>query len=139
MLLFGGALEANLPEGYLDISKYRQVPDNQEVFMNKDKTIIIELLEKEGLTQFHFDALCQENECKGEFSVTEHRTETRNGFECEIEVGNGFQMLKGEKVDMQLAVMRFDQVDILLSVYKDSCIHQLLDTLVVKDWSIFSS
>ncbi|KAL2171430.1 hypothetical protein VTG60DRAFT_2837 [Thermothelomyces hinnuleus] len=34
--LFGGALECELPANFADISKIRQVPDNQEVYIDKD-------------------------------------------------------------------------------------------------------
>jgi hypothetical protein len=44
--LFGGALTLELPASFMDISAIRQVPDHQEVFMDKDSDIsfIIELL-----------------------------------------------------------------------------------------------
>ncbi|EGV65059.1 hypothetical protein PSN45_004931 [Yamadazyma tenuis] len=50
--LFGGALDVELPDDVIDVSDFRQVPDNQEVFLvergsgpKEDKSIIIELLE----------------------------------------------------------------------------------------------
>lgn len=49
--LFGGAITATLPPSVIDVSSFRQVPDNQEVFLlelndpKHDKSIIIELLE----------------------------------------------------------------------------------------------
>lgn len=45
--LFGGTISINLPDNFQDVSKFRQVPDNQEVFVYKqsDASIIIELLE----------------------------------------------------------------------------------------------
>jgi len=35
-LLFGGALECDLPDNFADVSTIRQVPDNQEVYIDKD-------------------------------------------------------------------------------------------------------
>lgn len=49
--LFGGAITIDLPENVIDVSNFRQVPDNQEVFLIEgvsppdDISIIIELLE----------------------------------------------------------------------------------------------
>ncbi|KAK9447825.1 uncharacterized protein V1518DRAFT_420529 [Limtongia smithiae] len=50
--LFGGAITIDLPDGFLDASTFRQVPDNQEVFVSQDSSetndtsIIIELVER---------------------------------------------------------------------------------------------
>lgn len=46
-LLFGGAMEILVPNGFLDVSEIRQVPDNQEVFVSNysDASLIVELLE----------------------------------------------------------------------------------------------
>lgn len=52
MKIFGGAIEIDLPTGVIDVSQFRQVPDNQEVFLiekstaKEDQNIIIELLEQ---------------------------------------------------------------------------------------------
>ncbi|KAJ4423250.1 hypothetical protein N0V82_002111 [Gnomoniopsis sp. IMI 355080] len=48
--LFGGALEAEIPENFADVSKLRQVPDNQEVFIDKDgfTSIIFDITERVG-------------------------------------------------------------------------------------------
>ena len=47
--LFGGAIASKLPEGFVDISEFREVPDNQEVFVENDTdaSIIIELFDYE--------------------------------------------------------------------------------------------
>ncbi|KAL2151261.1 hypothetical protein VTH82DRAFT_6359 [Thermothelomyces myriococcoides] len=46
--LFGGALECELPEHFADVSKIRQVPDNQEVYIDQDgfTSIIIDITER---------------------------------------------------------------------------------------------
>lgn len=48
--LFGGALESALPDNFADVSKLRQVPDNQEVFIDKDgfTSIIFDITERVG-------------------------------------------------------------------------------------------
>lgn len=48
--LFGGALECDLPDNFADVSKLRQVPDAQEVFIDKDgfTSIIFDITERVG-------------------------------------------------------------------------------------------
>lgn len=46
--LFGGAITCTLPTAFVDVSRFREVPDNQEVFADAatDSAIIVELLEQ---------------------------------------------------------------------------------------------
>ena len=48
--LFGGAITLQLPETYEDVSMLREVPDHQEVFVDRDSdaSLIVELLEHDG-------------------------------------------------------------------------------------------
>ncbi|KAK0749811.1 hypothetical protein B0T18DRAFT_427872 [Schizothecium vesticola] len=48
--LFGGALLCDLPEKFADVSKIRQVPSNQEVYIDKDgfTSIIFDITERVG-------------------------------------------------------------------------------------------
>ncbi|KAI0127972.1 hypothetical protein BJ170DRAFT_397191 [Xylariales sp. AK1849] len=48
--LFGGALVCDLPASFADVSKLRQVPDNQEVYIDKDgfTSIIFDITERVG-------------------------------------------------------------------------------------------
>ncbi|KAI0475010.1 Mog1p/PsbP-like protein [Xylariaceae sp. FL0804] len=48
--LFGGALVCDLPSNFADVSQLRQVPDHQEVFIDKDgfTSIIVEINERVG-------------------------------------------------------------------------------------------
>ncbi|KAI8627491.1 Mog1p/PsbP-like protein [Xylariaceae sp. FL1651] len=48
--LFGGALVCDLPTNFADVSRLRQVPDNQEVYIDKDgfTSIIFEINERVG-------------------------------------------------------------------------------------------
>ncbi|KAI6779456.1 ran guanine nucleotide release factor-like protein [Emericellopsis cladophorae] len=48
--LYGGAITCDLPEHYADVSKLRQVPDNQEVWIDKDgfTSIIFDIVERVG-------------------------------------------------------------------------------------------
>ncbi|KAK3899488.1 hypothetical protein C8A05DRAFT_46456 [Staphylotrichum tortipilum] len=46
--LFDGALECDLPDNFADVSTIREVPDNQEVYLDKDgfTSIIIEITQR---------------------------------------------------------------------------------------------
>lgn len=69
--LFGGAMSWTMPYGFLDVSDFRQVPDNQEVFTH-DGTgvcIIIELLARQPVDnvdcgEFFFNDLASSNDSK---------------------------------------------------------------------------
>ncbi|KAM3179114.1 hypothetical protein ACTXT7_001252 [Hymenolepis weldensis] len=45
--LYGGALQIHLPSPAIDVSNFRQVPDNQEIFVNpaNNQSIIVDILE----------------------------------------------------------------------------------------------
>jgi hypothetical protein len=70
--LFGGAIQAFLPDGAIDASSIRLVPNNQEVFMHaeSDQSIIVEILERvdevsdENAIKYHFDALAEANDAQ---------------------------------------------------------------------------
>ncbi|GMF10449.1 unnamed protein product [Phytophthora lilii] len=69
--LFGGALSCEIPEGFADVSSFRQVPDNQEVFANAttDQCVIVELLQFEAgvedarSARYFFNEIAQSNGC----------------------------------------------------------------------------
>ena len=48
--LFGGAMTIMLPETFEDVSVLREIPDHQEVFVDRDSevSLIVELLEHDG-------------------------------------------------------------------------------------------
>lgn len=45
--LYGGAITANLPEGFVDASMFREIPDTQEVYVSQsvDDSVVIDLME----------------------------------------------------------------------------------------------
>ncbi|KAL3901984.1 MAG: hypothetical protein SGCHY_000165 [Lobulomycetales sp.] len=66
--IFGGALQVSLPGHFVDVSTLRQVPDNQEVYVDStsDMSLIIELLETPDDVEtvpavFHFQELAECN------------------------------------------------------------------------------
>lgn len=78
--LFGGALSAVLPQTATDISKVREIPDNQEVFAHAhtDQSLIVELVEYQGqvadqdAARYHFEDIAGSNKAlePGAFEVT---------------------------------------------------------------------
>ena len=69
--LFGGAIVVELPAAFIDASSIRQVPDNQEVFLETDTdiSIVIELLENADVSdaeacEFHFRELADCNQAE---------------------------------------------------------------------------
>lgn len=47
--MYGGAITLEMPQGMVDVSGFRQVPDHQEVFVSKDgdQSMIVEILEQQ--------------------------------------------------------------------------------------------
>jgi len=72
--LYGGAVGAVIPDGWVDASDVRQIPDTHEVFSdpNSDASIIIELLDltpnvpADQLAMFHFQELAKANAAEAE-------------------------------------------------------------------------
>lgn len=68
--LFGGAIELEFPQRLVDVSDFRPVPDNQEVFADsaQDQSLIVEILEYQGhvedaaVTQHMFKDLAEQND-----------------------------------------------------------------------------
>ena len=66
---FGGAISVRLPSEFVNVSDVRQVPDNQEVFVDDTTgaSVIVELLERvddvddANAARYHFDELARSN------------------------------------------------------------------------------
>eukprot|EP01060_Flectonema_neradi_P026103 TRINITY_DN34960_c0_g1_i1.p1 TRINITY_DN34960_c0_g1~~TRINITY_DN34960_c0_g1_i1.p1 ORF type:complete len:184 (+),score=22.33 TRINITY_DN34960_c0_g1_i1:41-592(+) len=69
--MYGGAMQMALPNNFIDTSLVRQVPDNQEVWVDADtnQSAILEILEVvpdktgEELVRYHFEELGLANKC----------------------------------------------------------------------------
>ncbi|XP_061635063.1 ran guanine nucleotide release factor isoform X2 [Phyllopteryx taeniolatus] len=67
--LFGGALSAVLPHSAADVSKLREIPDNQEAFVHArtDQSLIVELVEYQAhvadqdAARYHFEDIAGNN------------------------------------------------------------------------------
>ncbi|ETI40587.1 hypothetical protein L914_13501 [Phytophthora nicotianae] len=104
--LFGGALSCEIPEGFADVSSFRQVPDNQEVFANAatDQCVIVELLQyEESVTDaqsacYFFNEIAQSNGC-GPDEVTvllEEKANTKNA-PANIDAPHTTQIIVGDQ------------------------------------------
>ncbi|OQS02501.1 hypothetical protein THRCLA_05126 [Thraustotheca clavata] len=69
--LFGGAISCDVPQGFTDVSTFRQVPDNQEVFAEAatDRCVIVELLQLDehvsdgNCAAYYFNEIADSNAC----------------------------------------------------------------------------
>ncbi|KAK6176313.1 hypothetical protein SNE40_014618 [Patella caerulea] len=66
--LYGGAMSVVLPPQFVDVSCFREIPDNQEVFANSltDQSIIVDILEyitepDQQAIQSHFQEVADSN------------------------------------------------------------------------------
>ncbi|KAJ1919478.1 hypothetical protein H4219_001949 [Mycoemilia scoparia] len=78
--LFGGAMSTELPSEMLDMSNFRQIPDNQEVFADtNDHSFIVEIVEMaenagdQSIVEYHFKQLVQDNEA-ADYNILERET-----------------------------------------------------------------
>jgi hypothetical protein len=71
--LFGGALSTSIPSTFLDTSDLRQIPDNQEVFIDRD-----------GLASITFDILEQVDTTDVEKALAIHLGEVVEGDAAQV-------------------------------------------------------
>lgn len=79
--LFGGAITTSMPDGFDDMSKIREIPDNQEVFSqaSTDRSVIVELLEQHDVAPptlpaaFHVSSIAEDSSAS---SAHTHQTRT---------------------------------------------------------------
>ncbi|ORX91419.1 Ran GTPase binding protein [Basidiobolus meristosporus CBS 931.73] len=75
--LFGGAITTYVPTTFIDISQLREVPDNQEVYVdtNTDQSVIVELLElaeeaaDADCASYHFKQIAEHNDASAENQI----------------------------------------------------------------------
>ncbi|QOU19711.1 hypothetical protein BRETT_003863 [Brettanomyces bruxellensis] len=79
--LYGGAITAQIPRDLIDASKFRQIPDTQEVYVCRDSTIlnendalIIDLMERADVKdsdalRYHLKEICRLNGVEKDDSV----------------------------------------------------------------------
>ncbi|CAM0140210.1 hypothetical protein VKS41_007788 [Umbelopsis sp. WA50703] len=162
--LFGGALSAPISTSFLDASQIRQIPDNQEVFVDgsTEQSLIIELLQLlaeaqgEDVAKYHFQQLAEDNEA-AEATVNrisrldDHHLST----DAVIHVLSGTQKIAkfNEKdlhtVDIVMAIIRLPKADtdIAISInvpvgegqvdIVENSMINMIKNFKVNDWSLF--
>lgn len=144
--LFGGALEMTLPVGdFLDVSHVRQVPDNQEVFVDKhsDLSIIVELLEHDPSmsVEQHFEVLSEDNGAQSSDVLTVtgnclYGTLTASKFNKTdaviVHIYLGLQTVDGHNTDILISMNSPGKQTISFEKFTE-----MFKSLTVKDPSIF--
>eukprot|EP00835_Amoeboradix_gromovi_P002480 NODE_141_length_17903_cov_0.288643.p9 type:complete len:164 gc:universal NODE_141_length_17903_cov_0.288643:15756-16247(+) len=148
--LFGESIAVELPAYYYSVAQVRQIPDNQEVYVFENDSIVIELLESaEGNTatsaiSFHFDVIKEDNE------ATESKAELVEEIYAPILSNGGFgavlmgkQIVNGIEIDMGITLIRLNNIetDIVITwhsknVNRNDLLH-LAETLRIENWGLF--
>eukprot|EP01130_Rhizamoeba_saxonica_P001280 TRINITY_DN11160_c0_g1_i1.p1 TRINITY_DN11160_c0_g1~~TRINITY_DN11160_c0_g1_i1.p1 ORF type:complete len:182 (-),score=33.31 TRINITY_DN11160_c0_g1_i1:96-641(-) len=132
--LFGGAFSCIIPERFDDVSNFREVPDNQEVFSDpsRDQSVIIEILEMTKsdaeAIPYHFEDICQAANCNGivqtvttlttdDILISEDNNIFASALFGQMEVGK-FREKSKNLVSIYLCMVRLKQVesDILITL-----------------------
>lgn len=151
--LYGGAISTVLPEGFLDASLLREVPDTQEIFVNSRETgekfedglglnesIVVDLLERVseindyGALKVHLEEITDLNAGRN-MSMVEHET-LANGSQCCVATESIDKWGKQEKKEtvvlcvglIRLAEFSTDVV-IMINVPVEPAMHAELDQL----------
>ncbi|KAI9434006.1 Mog1p/PsbP-like protein [Lactarius indigo] len=120
--LFGGAIIATYPEGYIDASLLRQVPDTQEVYLSPDSndSIVLETLSRvpaddsSDAAKFHFDSIAHDNEALSSSVEDVHTiTNDREGDETPSVI-----VLRGRQGVRKFNSTSVDDVRIFLALYR---------------------
>ncbi|WBW74873.1 Ran GTPase binding protein Mog1 [Schizosaccharomyces osmophilus] len=105
--LFDGAFCAELPENFLNASALRQIPDNQEVFLQDSKenlTLILELLEAvekpqdATVAKFHFDSIAFDNDASDSVIWTDVNLSQKDIPKFHSEQANGTRAFGCQKI-----------------------------------------
>ncbi|KAF8319274.1 Mog1p/PsbP-like protein [Clavulina sp. PMI_390] len=119
--LFGGAITVELPDGLIDASDLRQIPDTQEVFLTPDSdvTYIIEILESVNAkdlieaTKFHFESLAHDNDASSSSIESVEISDTTR----ELPQPTPY-ILQGSQLVRKYNRPTPDQVQILLALFR---------------------
>ena len=148
--LFGGAFTCVFPQEFQNVSFFREIPDNQEVFSHivTDQSIIFELVEYEDtpddqIAQFHFQELAAANDASISTVVSVDSIPTEPGImdDCSaIWLLTGQQAIAkfnepdSELVEVYLAVFRLVQfqTDMLVTLNNPSLIRSV--SSCVEEW-----
>eukprot|EP00834_Sanchytrium_tribonematis_P004396 NODE_213_length_12556_cov_0.937063.p11 type:complete len:161 gc:universal NODE_213_length_12556_cov_0.937063:6684-7166(+) len=148
--LYGEAITMKIPKQYYSIAQIRQVPDNQEVYVYEDDSIIIELLEcaeKNTATEaisFHFDVIKEDNE------ATDSKVDLLEEIAVPIIEQGGFgavlighQVVNEKEIEMGIVMLRIHNVetDIVITWHSKEVsrdvLMQFAESMVINDWNLF--
>mmetsp|Transcript_46512 Transcript_46512/g.108419 ORF Transcript_46512/g.108419 Transcript_46512/m.108419 type:complete len:186 (-) Transcript_46512:207-764(-) len=165
--LYGGAIRAQLPKTFLDGSELRQVPDNQELWLDaaSDLSVIIEILEYESKADeadplpFFLKDLVESDEAALVETWATTAVTPAEGVPASslcyqgggVQRASKFNETTTHEVHVHLGLIRLKDVesDILIQ-YLDpiaatsgegrgrEVVSQILDTLTIKEMSLFS-
>jgi len=137
--LFGGAITADYPEGYIDASYVihrspvtltsarpsliRQVPDTQEVYLSSDSndSIVLETLSRVSVddssdaAKFHFDSIAHDNEALSSSVEDVHIIPNDRGDGDETP---SVIILRGQQAVQKFNSTSVDDVRIFLALYR---------------------
>eukprot|EP00743_Colponemidia_sp_Colp-15_P006044 GILK01006494.1.p1 GENE.GILK01006494.1~~GILK01006494.1.p1 ORF type:complete len:207 (+),score=35.51 GILK01006494.1:68-622(+) len=148
--LFGGAISSMIPPQFEDISMFRDVPDNQEVFADAatDQAIMVEILEQEPVSdalaaRHYFDDLAEFNESRGHNVVFERMLapEEMPNLSADIpklllvgeqNVSKFKEEMATNRVRVYMVVVRLNdkQTDILITLNAPQEIHDLSSSAI---------
>ncbi|KAI3649078.1 hypothetical protein MP228_006932 [Amoeboaphelidium protococcarum] len=139
--LFGGAMKCSVPRSYQDVSAFRQVPDNQEVFADTKSaaSIIIELIDTSSVPEeftfalqrsdsttlntndpalIHFQVLAEDNQCTPENATVLHQSQLESNCLISAEGDTCARVAVGLQRIQKFNQTRLDQVLIMLCVFR---------------------
>ncbi|KAI3645717.1 hypothetical protein MP228_008645 [Amoeboaphelidium protococcarum] len=139
--LFGGAMKCSVPISYQDVSEFRQVPDNQEVFADTKSaaSIIIELIDTSSVPEeftfasqrsdsatlntndpalIHFQVLAEDNQCTPENATVLHQSQLESNCLIAAEGDTFARVVVGMQRIQKFNQTRLDQVLIMLCVFR---------------------
>ncbi|PFH33783.1 Ran-interacting Mog1 protein [Besnoitia besnoiti] len=136
--LFGGAMTCHLPETFKDVSSIRQVPDNQEVFMDmsSERSLVIEVVEYQetvsdaDAARFFFCDLAKENGSTDAQLVSSSMWKASARIPVSekhaVILTKGVQQLQrdnAKQVPVQMVIIRIPDhnAEILISLYGEPC------------------
>eukprot|EP00475_Leptophrys_vorax_P019504 TRINITY_DN2669_c0_g1_i1.p1 TRINITY_DN2669_c0_g1~~TRINITY_DN2669_c0_g1_i1.p1 ORF type:complete len:194 (-),score=51.05 TRINITY_DN2669_c0_g1_i1:142-723(-) len=133
--LYGGALRATIDKRFIDLSRFRDIPDHQEVYSDADadQSIIIEINEMladasgDDIAKAHWLDLAEYNECKASEILEVSRIDSSEVAVLKDLAGDslsscfyihGYQMISkfkeeqeaANKVDVQMIVIRLAHI-----------------------------
>ncbi|KAL9101926.1 MAG: hypothetical protein Q9163_002864 [Psora crenata] len=79
--LYGGAMEANVPSNFIDVSDIRQVPDEQEVYLSTEgfsslifdlRDRVTHLLSDKEVIEYHLADIVDDGDCIRTWTINEN-------------------------------------------------------------------